>query len=566
MSHSEFKALGLSADLLKIIERKGFTQPSPIQAMAIPLVLEDKHDVIAQAQTGTGKTAAFALPILEKIHALGYVQALIMVPTRELAIQVATEINSLRVDKELEVLSIYGGASMQDQLRSLKRGVDVVVATPGRLLDHLERRSIQLGKIKYVVLDEADEMLRMGFIDDIEEILKSCPPKRRTLLFSATMPKPIMDITDKYMTDKKVVSVKKDPDAVNLTDQVYYEVRRSERLETLAQLIELEDDFYGVIFCRTKLDVDDLTKELLGHGYAVEALHGDVSQSTRESRLKKFKARKSSILVATDVAARGIDVSDLTHVVNYSLPQSGEIYVHRIGRTGRAGKKGIAITFVAPAELRGFGQMIRGINAQVRKADSPKAQDVLQSKAKRLKQGIDGILEKGTKHIFQKMAEELVADNEAIDILAALLQQSFQTSVESKPRQSHDSDVGEGGFRKKSGTNSRNDARRSPPKSFNPGRREARSDSRRDSAKPDARGEKRGDFRKESPSRGEPRGEPRSEARTERRGESRAKSGGEGRREFKAGGKAGARHNSTGFTHRKSTDGKSGGGKRTPRS
>ena len=524
MPHSpEFKALGLSPAMLKIIERKGFTEPSPVQAEAIPLVLQDEHDLIAQAQTGTGKTAAFAIPIIEKIHAgLAYVQVLVMVPTRELAIQVAAEFESLRVDKELEVLAIYGGSPMQDQLRSLKRGVDVVVATPGRLIDHLQRRSINLSKIAYVVLDEADEMLRMGFIDDIEEILKSCPAQRRTLLFSATMPKPIMDITNKYMRDKKVISVKKEPGAVSLTEQVYYEVRRSDRLDTLAQIIELEESFYGVIFCRTKLDVDDLTKELLGRGYAVEALHGDVSQSTRESRLKKFKARKSTILVATDVAARGIDVSDLSHVVNYSLPQSSETYVHRIGRTGRAGKKGMAITFVAPAESRSFGQMMRSINAQVRKADLPKAQDVVRSKVTRIKKSIEGILEHGSKKIYQEMAEQLIGERDAFDVLAALLQQSFQASMEAKPRQSHDSDSGGSEHpRRRSEGGPRDAARGKSRKTFSPGRREPRSENQRG---------------------GEGQREPRRDSKDKPR------------RDFKVAAKDSPRHNSTGFTHRKKTE------------
>jgi len=525
----KFQALGLSADMLKVLERKGFTEPSPIQEMAIPLVLENQHDVIAQAQTGTGKTAAFAIPVLERIHALGHIQTLVMVPTRELAIQVATEINSLRIDKDLEVLAIYGGASMQDQLRSLKRGVDVVVATPGRLLDHMERKSIHLNKVAYVVLDEADEMLRMGFIDDIEAILKACPAKRRTLLFSATMPKPIMDITDKYMHDKKVVAVKKDPAAVSLTEQVYYEVRRGERLDALAQIIELEDSFYGVIFCRTKLDVDDLTKELLARSYTVEALHGDVSQSTREARLKKFKARKSTILVATDVAARGIDVTDLSHVVNYSLPQNAETYVHRIGRTGRAGKKGVAITFVAPNEYRDFNQMIRHIKAEVRKADLPKAHDVLQSKVKRIKQSLSKILESGAKKMYQDMAEELIGDQDAFGVLAALLQQSLQASVEnSAPRSERPAsgaNEGRGSLHKKPQRGSR--------KLFGP---------RGGSDKP------RGDSKDRS--RRDSSGDSRDRPRRDSSGDSKGRSRRDSKSTFKSGG---ARHNESGFAHRKKT-------------
>lgn len=548
MSHSsKFKALGLSPEILKIIERKGFTEPSPIQEMAIPLVLENKHDVIAQAQTGTGKTAAFAIPILENIHGnTGSIQALVMVPTRELAMQVAEEMASLRVDKDIDILPIYGGQSMQDQLRRLKKGVDIVVATPGRLIDHMQRRSINLGKLSYVVLDEADEMLRMGFIDDIEEILKACPAKRRTLLFSATMPKPILDITDKYMTDKKVISVKKDPSAAILTDQIYYEVRRNDRFEALAQIIECEPDFYGVIFCRTKLDVDDLTKQLLGRGYAVEALHGDVSQSTRELRLKKFKARKATILVATDVAARGIDVNDLTHVVNYSLPQSSETYVHRIGRTGRAGKQGVAITFVAPAEYRDLMHIMRATKTEIRKAQLPQAQDVVRSKIKRIRESLDKILEHGAHKQYQEMAKELVANADPFEVFAAFLQQNFKVNVIESPKSESYSE--ERRFRDKPRGGAPRGAprggRREGPRGFAPRERSGEKSGERSG---------RGSFREGSGRSGPPR-EGRGASFKEGSRPSKAPFKGERSGSSKEHSREKPRHSAKEFTHRKDRD------------
>ncbi len=426
----KFKALGLSQDVLKVLERKGFEEPSPIQEQAIPLILEGKWDLIAQAQTGTGKTAAFGIPLLEKLKsAKGAIQALILVPTRELAIQVAEELGSLRVNKSVEIVPIYGGQSMQEQLRRLKKGKDIIVATPGRLIDHLQRKTINLSELSYVVLDEADEMLRMGFIDDVETILKAAPKERRTFLFSATMPKPILNITDKYMRDKKIVSVKKEQLSSNLTEQIYFEVKKGDRFDALCRIIDFEDEFYAVVFCRTKLDVDDLSKQLLGRGYTVEALHGDVSQNIRELRLKKFKEKKANILVATDVAARGIDVNNLTHVINFALPQSAETYVHRIGRTGRAGKQGVAITFITPSEYRNLTAIKRVTQADIRKGQLPNLKDILKTKVKRIQQALDAILADGVNPNYSSLAKDLIRDNDPTLIVSALLQQSFQAEL-----------------------------------------------------------------------------------------------------------------------------------------
>ena len=350
----EFRALGLSDDMLAAIRTKGFETPSPIQKLVIPELLDSQksNDMIAQAQTGTGKTAAFGLPLLERIHPEkgGSVQGLILVPTRELALQVSEELLSFNAKRRLSITSIYGGASLSEQLRRLKKGVDIVVGTPGRILDHLRRGTLHLENLKFLVLDEADEMLNMGFIEDIEEILACTNEDRRILLFSATMPERIVWLSKKYMRDTQMIRVPTQEVTTDLTDQIYFEVRDSDKFDALTRIIDVEPEFYGIVFCRTKIGVDEVANRLIERGYAAEGLHGDVSQAQREKILKRFKKKSVNILVATDVAARGIDINNLTHVINYSLPQDTESYVHRIGRTARAGADGTAISFCAPEE------------------------------------------------------------------------------------------------------------------------------------------------------------------------------------------------------------------------
>jgi ATP-dependent RNA helicase DeaD len=346
-----FESLGLSDKTLKILERKGFEEPTPIQEKTIPAILEGEKDIVGQAQTGTGKTAAFGLPIIELIPEKSKaVQALVLTPTRELAIQVAEEINSLKGKKKLSIVPIYGGQSIELQLRSLRKGIDIVVGTPGRILDHLRRRTLKLQNISFLVLDEADEMLNMGFLEDVREIMDNTGPEKRTMLFSATMPREILQIAKKYMGEYDVMKVTKGQLTVSLTDQIYFEVSSADRFEALCRIIDIEEEFYGLVFCRTKIDVDTIANRLIERGYDADALHGDMSQGQREKILNKFKKHLLNVLVATDVAARGIDVQDLTHVINYSLPQDPESYVHRIGRTGRAGKEGNAITFITPGQ------------------------------------------------------------------------------------------------------------------------------------------------------------------------------------------------------------------------
>nr|WP_211436152.1 DEAD/DEAH box helicase [Candidatus Kuenenia stuttgartiensis] len=334
-----FESLGLSESTLKVLKEKGYEEPTPIQQKTIPAILSGTKDIVGQAQTGTGKTAAFGLPVLELLPEKSKnVQALVLTPTRELAIQVAEELNSLKGKKRLSIVPIYGRQSMELQLRSLKKGIDIVVGTPGRVLDHLKRGTLKIGKISFLVLDEADEMLNMGFIDDVREIMENTGHEKRTLLFSATMPFEIMQIAKNYMRDFDVQKVNAGQLTVSQTDQIYFEVFAADKFEALCRIIDIEKDFYGLVFCRTKIDVDAVASHLIERGYDADALHGDISQSLREKILAKFKKRQINILIATDVAARGLDIHNLSHVINYSLPQDPESYVHRIGRTGRAGK------------------------------------------------------------------------------------------------------------------------------------------------------------------------------------------------------------------------------------
>ncbi|MBU4304000.1 MAG: DEAD/DEAH box helicase [Candidatus Omnitrophica bacterium] len=428
-----FENLGLSKETLEVLERKGFETPTPIQERTIPAVLKGTKDIVGQAQTGTGKTAAFGLPIIELLpeHS-GAVQALVLTPTRELAIQVAEEIHSLKGKKCLSIIPVYGGQSMEIQLRSLRRGVDIVVGTPGRILDHIRRRTLRLEKISYLVLDEADEMLNMGFLEDVQDIMKHTPPDKRTMLFSATMPHEIMQIAKKYMRDYEVLKVTKGELTVSRTDQIYFEVAAADKLEALCRIIDIEEEFYGLVFCRTKVDVDGVANQLKERGYEADALHGDMSQVVREKILNKFKKRQVTILVATDVAARGIDVQDLTHVINYAIPHDPEAYVHRIGRTGRAGKEGNAITFVTSAEYQRLQYIMRKAKTDIRKAHLPKVKEVIDIKKRRVINRLEEIVKLNLQPGYLEMARELLEKNSPQEILAALLQHSFQGELDEK--------------------------------------------------------------------------------------------------------------------------------------
>ncbi|MDO8955170.1 MAG: DEAD/DEAH box helicase [Gammaproteobacteria bacterium] len=426
----KFAALGLSHSTLLALQKKGFEEPSPIQAEVIPELLLGKLDIIGQAQTGTGKTAAFGLPLIELLKSKGEVQALILVPTRELAIQVAEEIHSFIGQKGLQVVPIYGGQSMVEQLRRLKNGVDIVVGTPGRVMDHMERKSLKMDKIEFVVLDEADEMLNMGFLEDVETILSKITNKKRMLLFSATMPNALMKIADRYMGEKKVVAVKANQMTTSLTHQIYFEVREPDKLEALCRIVDIEDDFYGVVFCRTKVDVDTVTRALGDRGYAADGLHGDISQDMRERILNKFRKKKVNILVATDVAARGIDIQDLTHVINYALPQNPESYVHRIGRTGRAGKQGTAITFITPSEYRKLLYIQKVTKTEIKKEKLPGVKQIIDKKWAKIQLNLTQLFEAGSTDEYLKLADSLLKDHAPKEVLAAVLKYAFQTELD----------------------------------------------------------------------------------------------------------------------------------------
>ena len=431
IENDQFRELGLTDTTLGAIRNKGFEAPSPIQRLVIPVLLQNQNDIIGQAQTGTGKTAAFGLPILELFaEKTGVPQALILVPTRELALQVTDELLSFNINKKLSITPIYGGASISEQLRRLNKGTDIVVGTPGRILDHLRRGSLNLTQLHWLVLDEADEMLDMGFIEDVEEIMSHIEEPHRVLLFSATMPDRIKELSKKYMTNVSVLKVESPNITTDLTDQIYFEVKEADKFDALTRIIDVTPDFYGIIFSRTKVGVDELVNKLIDRGYAAEGLHGDVSQSLREKILRKFKRKNSNILVATDVAARGIDISNLSHVINYSLPQDSESYVHRIGRTGRAGNQGTAITFISPAEFRQFSAMKRQVKAEIRKEKLPTPQDIVAMKKSKIMDDLAEIIDGELYGDCGIMAREILANYPPEVALASLLKLAFKGELD----------------------------------------------------------------------------------------------------------------------------------------
>ncbi|MFC2038819.1 DEAD/DEAH box helicase [Chloroflexota bacterium] len=347
---TEFSELGLTPELEQAVSDLGYITPTPIQSEIIPLML-DGQDVIGQAQTGTGKTAAFMLPIIQNLEQGQHgIQALVLAPTRELALQVARAADEYGKSLNVRVLAVYGGQPYHLQINRLRRGVDIVVGTPGRLLDLIHKKELDLSRVRTIVLDEADEMLSMGFIQDIEEILSTSPAERQTALFSATMPPKIKSMSKKYMHSPVSVSIESEHLTVDATEHRYYLVNKSQKLAALTRIFEVENITRALIFVRTRLGTGDLVNELLGRGFPAEALNGDLTQQTREQVLNRFRNNQITVLVATDVAARGLDIDDISHVFNYDLPEDPELYVHRVGRTGRAGKTGIAISLLTAKE------------------------------------------------------------------------------------------------------------------------------------------------------------------------------------------------------------------------
>lgn len=418
---SGFEVFGLSEETLLAIEKKGYTQPTEIQKLVLPVALGTDKDIIAQAQTGTGKTAAFAIPILERINFKvdKSIKALIVTPTRELALQIYEEIKSLRGNRKIKVATVYGGQSMERQLKDLAKGVDIVVGTPGRLLDHINRKTLDLSNVKYLVLDEADRMLDMGFLDNVLEIIKQTPETKRTFLFSATMPKEIVSIARKFMKDYEHISTVKEELTTENAEQIYFEVEEGDKLPLLCRIIDMNPEFYGIVFCQTKAEVDEIAKKLSDLGYNADGLHGDYSQSQRERVLDKFRKKQLNILVTTDVAARGIDIEGVTHVINYSVPRDPEYYVHRIGRTGRAGKKGLAITFVTRSDYYHFTRVKRFAKAKIVKDKIPLVEDILNSQ---LESVINNIRKESyvSNELFRQVAQRLIEEigpTEAVEML-----------------------------------------------------------------------------------------------------------------------------------------------------
>jgi ATP-dependent RNA helicase DeaD len=429
-----FRALGLSENVLAALQKKGFEKPSPIQEQTIPTLLNTNRDVVGQAQTGTGKTAAFGLPLIERIEENERsVQAIVLCPTRELAVQVAEEILSFRGNKRISVLPVYGGQSYEIQIRGLKKGAHIVVGTPGRVRDHIAKGTLKLNDVKFMVLDEADEMLNMGFEEEVREILKEIPKERRMLLFSATMPPNILKLVKTYIKpDYMLVEVQKEQVTTETVDQIYYEVHDRDRFEALCRVLDTNPNFYGIVFCKTKIETDQLASKLNDRGYIAEGIHGDVTQSQRELILKSFKSKRLRVLVATDVAARGIDVNDLSHVVNYRLPQDPEAYVHRIGRTGRAGKKGIALTLVSPADKRDFIYIEKVAKTKIRREILPTVDQVIDVKKNAFKKKIQMLLEMGASEEYHELAQELIGElGSAEDLVAALLKYSVKDELTS---------------------------------------------------------------------------------------------------------------------------------------
>ena len=417
----KFSELGLKDELLKAIKRSGFEEATPIQEQTIPLALAGK-DVIGQAQTGTGKTAAFALPILQNLDKHNKViQALIIEPTRELAIQTQEELFRLGRDENARVQVVYGGADIGRQIRSLKNHVPaILVGTPGRLLDHLKRKTINLENVNTIVLDEADEMLDMGFIQDIESILSYVKNRKQTLLFSATMPKPILNISEKFMNNPEIVRIKTKELTADLIDQYFVRAKDSEKFDIMCRLIDVESPDLAVVFVRTKRRVDEVTRGLQARGYNAAGIHGDLTQARRLTVLKRFRAGKLDILVATDVAARGLDISGVTHVYNYDIPQDPDSYVHRIGRTGRAGQNGSSITFVTPNEI-GYMRTIEQLTKKKMTPLRPPSDDqALRGQLKVAKSKIEDIM-KDDLSKYTDDANELLENYSAVDLVSAFL-------------------------------------------------------------------------------------------------------------------------------------------------
>ncbi len=438
MEKLPFAALGLSPDALKAVAKMGFEEASPIQTAVIPAILAGR-DVVGQSSTGSGKTAAFALPAIERVDMkLRAAQVLILCPTRELAVQVAEEVGKLSFFKRgLSAVPIYGGQSYERQFRALAAGAQVVIGTPGRVMDHMERGTLRLDQLKLVVLDETDRMLDMGFRDDIEKILKAVPTTRQLAFFSATIPRAIQDLISRYSKDPAWIKIESVAQNAPLVEQIYFEVDRRSKIEALTRLIDVHDFRYGIIFCSTKIMVDELDEHLHARGYMTDRLHGNITQAQRDRVMQKFRERKFEFLVATDVAARGLDVDDLEVVFNFDLPNDAEDYTHRIGRTGRAGKSGRAFTFVSGQEIYKLQSMVRWARLDIRRERIPSLDQVDEARANVFFEKIRATLEaknfKPHDRMIDRLLDQGYASTDISSALIHMLQGGTGASAAAKP-------------------------------------------------------------------------------------------------------------------------------------
>jgi ATP-dependent RNA helicase DeaD len=463
-----FNDFGLSEPVLRALNNMGFEEATPIQEQSVPLGMQGK-DLIGQAHTGTGKTAAFGIPMVEFFDVgSDYIQGIVLTPTRELAIQVAEELNKIGQYKAIRTLPIYGGQEILRQIRALKNRPHIIVGTPGRLMDHMRRKTIRLQQVKMVVLDEADEMLNMGFIEDIETILSDVTGEHQTLLFSATMPGAIQNLARRFMKDPEVIRIEGKQVTVANTEQSYIEVEERQKFDVFCRLLDIQSPDRSIVFGRTKRRVDELFEALNKRGYSAEALHGDLPQSKRDMVMRRFKEGAVEVLVATDVAARGLDISDVTHIYNFDIPQDAEGYVHRIGRTGRAGKTGVAVTFVTPREihhLRLIENMTRG---KITRMPIPTTKEAIEGQQRLAMDKLLLALENGDTGNYKGLAESLLEENDAVTLLAAALKvltkESDRTPVtltEERPlmaRQDKSRSPRPGGYTKSGG------GRKNPPR------------------------------------------------------------------------------------------------------
>lgn len=430
-----FDDLGVSSELLHAVRDVGYEQPTPIQRQTIPALLEGR-DLMAQSQTGTGKTAAFAIPIIQAIDtASNAVQVLILAPTRELAVQVAETVHKLGKYRQISDLPIYGGQPIDRQLRALQRGVHVVVGTPGRVMDHMRRGTLDLTHVRTVVLDEADQMLDMGFIEDIEFILDDVPEQRQIALFSATLPPRIRALAKQYMHDPTVLTVSHEKMTVPKVTQQYVESTRQAKLQDLSRILDMERPESAIVFVRTKQEADELSESLVGRGYGAGVIHGDLNQAQRERTLAAFREGRLDVLVATDVAARGLDIPNVSHVINYDIPGDPEAYVHRIGRTARAGQTGTAITFVTPRERGLLRTIERLIGVRLERTRVPSLADIAERRSQAYRDGLRAAIEAGHLEPYMMIVEELGATFDLAEVAAAAIKLSLDEQMQAPPQE-----------------------------------------------------------------------------------------------------------------------------------